>query len=111
VEEIFESASQATGSLAGVFEFDGETGYFYLYETEAPDEQKIVGSILIFRDVPDVSGMEIAIRWDRQERRVGLFINDQLWAVFDSVSGEKFGGDYRPNTAANISPDVAACFQ
>jgi hypothetical protein len=32
--EMFESASRANGDLAGVFEYDGETGYFYLYETK-----------------------------------------------------------------------------
>jgi uncharacterized protein len=33
-DEIFESASRAAGDLAAVFEYDGETGYFYLYELQ-----------------------------------------------------------------------------
>jgi len=110
MEEVFRSASQSVGSLAGVFEFDGETGYFYLYETKAPDGTKIVASIRILGSVLDLSGMEIAVRWDCQERRVGLFIEGQLWAAFDSVTGEKFGGNYRSNAAPDISPDVAGGF-
>jgi hypothetical protein len=111
MEEVFESASQSAGSLAGVFEFDGETGYFYLYETKAPDGAKIVGSIHILEGDLDLSRMTISVRWDRQEQRVGLFIDGRLWAAFDSVTGNKFGGDYRPNATPDISPDIAAGFR
>jgi hypothetical protein len=30
--ELFSSSNQREGSLAGVFEFDGETSYFYLVD-------------------------------------------------------------------------------
>ncbi len=33
-EEIFDSCVREKGDLAGVFEYDGEAGYFYLYETK-----------------------------------------------------------------------------
>lgn len=33
--EMFQSAVRSSGDLAGVFEYDGETGYFYLYQTGA----------------------------------------------------------------------------
>jgi hypothetical protein len=110
MEEMFESASRSAGDLAGVFEFDGETGYFYLYDTRAPDNTKVVNSIRMLAGLPDFSEMDVLIKWDCDERRVGLFIRDELWAAFDSISGAKFGGGYRTNSAPDIPTDVASSF-
>ncbi|WP_286203065.1 hypothetical protein [Rhizobium lusitanum] len=34
MDQLFESAVRSSGDLAGVFEFDGDVGYFYLCATE-----------------------------------------------------------------------------
>lgn len=108
--EMFESTSRTCGDMAGVFEFDGETGYFYLYDTRAADDAKILGAIRLLSGTPDFSEAEVSIKWDPEERYVGLFIRKGLWAAFDCASGEKFGGDYRPNAVPDISTDVIESF-
>ncbi len=40
--ELFESETSADGRMAGVFEFDGDTGYFYLYDTAISTGHKVV---------------------------------------------------------------------
>lgn len=37
---IFESATRSAGDLAGVFEHDDDTGYFYLYDLSRGEGQK-----------------------------------------------------------------------
>jgi hypothetical protein len=107
MEEIFESVSRSAGDLAGVFESDGETGYFYLYDTKAGENTRIVNAIRMFVGAPDFSEAEILIRWDIEEQNVGLFIRGNLWAAFDCDSGKKFGGNYRPRATPDISADLA----
>jgi hypothetical protein len=41
-KEIFVSSVRSTGDLAGVFEYDGETGYFYLYRAKGASGKKIM---------------------------------------------------------------------
>lgn len=102
--EIFDSAVRSTGDLAGVFEFDGETGYFYLYKTDGTQSQKILDSIHVISSEPDFVETDISIRWDSEERKVGLFIRDSLWAVFDPGQREKYGGNYKPNASPALPP-------
>jgi hypothetical protein len=110
-EDTFESAVRSGGDLAGVFEYDGDTGYFYLYSTpHSAAGQKVLGSIYIISGTPDFSEEDLHIRWDRNERRVGLFIRGELWAVFDSEDRSKLGGNYRPGILSQITPDTASYF-
>src|SRR5689334_20388508 len=105
--EMFENACRTTGDMAGVFEFDGETGYFYLYDLRAGEDSKVVGAIRMLSGTPEFSEADVSIKWDSEERYVGFFVRGCLCAAFDSVSGEAFGGDYRPDAAAQISPRIA----
>lgn len=107
--EIFESAVRATHDLAGVYGYDGETGYFYLYDLHAVPSQKSLASIHILSGLSDFEAKDVEIRWGTGFKRVGLFIRDQLWAVFDDA-GEKFGGDYVPGRHPQIPPQVVATF-
>lgn len=110
MNEIFESAVRSAGDLAGVFECDGETGYFYLYEVDVDSGDKIADVIWIFSGQPDFSQSDVSVRWDSSQRTVGLLIGTVLWAAFDPRSKQKFGGDYRSDGAPNIPNEVIGQF-
>lgn len=110
MEDIFESVSRTAGDLAGVFEYDGETAYFYLFDIEADENTKVVGAIRMFVGAQDFSEADILIKWDIEEQKVGLFIRGKLWTVFECDTRKQFGGDYKPNETPNISQDVAKSF-
>lgn len=93
-QELFESALRGCGDLAGVFEYDGETAYFYLYDVSNEENQKIIDSIHLFSGSTDLRASDVVIRWDDLSRRVGLFLRGVQWAVFNVDSGQKFGGNY-----------------
>ena len=53
-DEMFDSVLRSAGDFAGVFEFDGDVGYFYLYDTTQPEKHKILGAIRMFSgEAPD----------------------------------------------------------
>jgi len=110
-EDIFDSAIRTAGDLAGVFEFDGDNSYFYLYKTSGDPKQKVLGAIHIVSGIPDFKAGDIAILWDRNETAVGLFIRSKLWAVFDSVTGTKYGGNYEPQSQPTIASEISNAFK
>jgi hypothetical protein len=87
--EMFVSALRSAGDEAGVFEYDGETGYFYLYATKCK-ENEVLGAICVVIGVPDFGEIDVAIRWNAEQSKVGLFIRGRLWAAFDGVTGAKW---------------------
>lgn len=103
-KEIFDSSARSAGDLAGVFEYDGETSYFYLYETEGEEGQRVIDSIHVLSGAPDFGEDDISIRWNAKEDQVGLFIRNLLWAVFDSSSRRKYGGDYKSGAPPPLLP-------
>lgn len=95
-EKVFEAADSPSGDFAGVFEYDGETGYFYLYAFAADGaKERVVDAIHVLTGVPDFSASQVRVVWSGNDR-VGLLIRDVLWAVFDRKRGLKYGGNYRP---------------
>jgi hypothetical protein len=52
-KEILKNATRSAGDLAGVFEFDEDTSYFYLYNTSGDAGQKVLGAIHIMSGTPD----------------------------------------------------------
>ena len=110
VDEIFESVLRSAGDKAGVFEYDGDTGYFYLYDTEATKGQKVVGAINLLTAPADFGEEDILIRWDANEMMVGLFIREQLWAVFDTGTGTKYGGNYVADGQSKVPNEVVKRF-
>ena len=110
-DEIFDSLVRSTGDRAGIFEYENGTGYFYLYGTEEREGRKVLAAIQILAGPPDFTQQDIAVRWDPSEKVVGLFINDQLWAVFDLQSGAKYGGNYRSGGQPEIPIEVAEAFE
>jgi hypothetical protein len=106
--EIFESCVRSTGDLAGVFEHDGTTGYFYL--CEMGENQKILGHLRVLVDEPNFLQTDVAVTWDVEEQLVGLFIRDELWAVFDAKARVPYGGDYKAGTSAMLPREMTARF-
>jgi hypothetical protein len=91
-KEIFASSVRSTGDLAGVFEYDGETGYFYLYRTKGGGGTKIIDALHIISGPVDFARDDVSIQWDDSETKVALFVNKTMWAVFDCTLSQKFGG-------------------
>jgi hypothetical protein len=93
-KEMFRSAS--FGDFAGVFEYDGETGYLYLFDNGRAADRRIVGPFTFSR--------ELLISRSPESRCVGTTKDCELacsfvvdsWAEFDAVRGVGFGGDYKP---------------
>jgi hypothetical protein len=109
-EEIFDSCVRTTGDLAGVFEYDGETGYFYLYKTERAHGEKVLESIHVLSGQPDFTEVDISVRWDLDEQKVGLFIRDALWAVFDGTRRLKYGGGYEAGAKPSLPAEAMIGF-
>jgi hypothetical protein len=108
--EIFESSVRSTGDIAGVFEFDGNVAYFYLYNTSAADKHKIIGAIRMVAGMPDFEEDDLAICWDQTESKVGLRIRGSLWAAFDAKTSEAYGGNYRAGGKPEIPASILALF-
>jgi hypothetical protein len=108
MSEIFESAVRSIGDLAGVFEFDGVTSYFYLYRVDENEEEKILDAIKISVDAPDYTDADVEIQWFDNERLVCLKIREEIWAAFDCDSSQKFGGDYIAGTSPHLPPEILA---
>ena len=108
ISDFARIAMRSAGDLAGVFEYDGETSYFYLYRVTGGDGEKVLDSLHVFSGEPDFDDSDILIQWDQREQRVGLFIRSVLWAVFNVASGQKAGGAYRVGGSPAIPEE--ACF-
>jgi hypothetical protein len=109
-DEMFESSARSKGDLAGVFEYDGDVGYFYLYECGNDSGQKVAGAIRIFSGVADFKQTDIAVIWDGSERRVGLSICGQICAVFDADNRMKYGGNFSKGLQSDMPSEVLEGF-
>jgi len=106
-DEFLESAVRSSGDLAGVFEHDGETGYFYLYAVHG-EERKILGALHVLSGRRTFEKGDVQIRWDATESVVGLLIGRRLWAAFDSTTGAGYGGDYAAGVRPDLPPRISA---
>lgn len=108
---MFESSVRSQGDLAGVFEYEDDSGYFYLYRTTENEDHKVTGAIQILTHKPDFDESEVVVQWDTAERIVGLFISGRLWAAFDSSTGVKYGGAYRAGGNPQVPAEVLGAFK
>lgn len=104
---MFESEVRSAGDLAGVFEYDGEVAYFYLYDLASDEGRRIAASIHILSAEPDFVETDLAIRWDAAEELVGLLIRGKAWAAFHAPSRTKFGGDYTQGAESLVPTEIA----
>ena len=111
MKDIFESAVQSSGAQGGVFEFDGNTGYFYLYYLNGAEGEKVRGAVRVLTGgAHRLREGDVSIRWDRSDHVVALFIKEELCAAFDAQSGMAFGGETAEQRAA-IPQSVRLLFQ
>ncbi|CCV06100.1 conserved hypothetical protein [Mesorhizobium metallidurans STM 2683] len=98
--DIFDGAVRTEGDLAGVFEYEeadgpeNATAYFYLCEVRGETVGPIIGAIHIQSGAWSITKADLAVRWDKDEQRVGLFIFGMPSAAFDVTTGAKYGGRY-----------------
>ena len=85
-EEAFYASDSPTSSFSGVFEDDGQTGYFYAYDRAAPNDARILDACHIYnvtnivdRDRPS----EVEVIWTDDGMKAALLINDYAHAVID----------------------------
>ena len=88
MRETFESRVRADGDLAGVFENDGDTGFFYLYKVDAPEGQGIIDAVQV--EVGPPSNSDVEVFWSSDQSLVGLQLGGRLVALFDCLTGEKY---------------------
>lgn len=110
-DEMFVSAIRSIDDQAGIFEHDGDTGYFYLCETKVGKQLKVVAAIRVVIGESDFRERDITVQWDAKENKVGLFIRGQLWAAFDTTTGAKYGGNYRHDSQADIPAEIVDAFE
>lgn len=108
--KIFISKVRSAGGLAGVFEYDGETGYFYLYDQRREPGKKLLDAIQILSTPADFEEREVEVLWNSNETCVGLVIRDQVWAAFDTRTQAKYGGDYRRNAVLPVPEEIVKAF-
>lgn len=104
--EILVSSVRTDGDLAGVFEYDGDTGYFYLYAV-GPARNRVMGAIQLLTGNPDFGAEDVRVCWSADEKRVGLLIHNAVWALFDTTNGAQLGGPYCPGAVSPFpGPDT-----
>ena len=106
---LYVTASRRRGDLAGVFEYDGETGYFYLDQLDDGRGGKVLDALPVVTGPPDFEGEDVDVRWDDAEHHVGLFIRGTLWAALASTRAAH-GGSYRPGSQPRLPEHVARAF-
>lgn len=102
--DIFITSTRTKGDYSGVFEYDGETSYFYLYSLGNPDGKKIIGAIGLPYEITMDSEPDLSVRWNKQETKVGVFLRDNLLGLFNLGLNSEGSGDFKGITLPNI-PD------
>ena len=105
MNDLFISETSPSTNLAGVFEYDGSVGYFYLFRIADDATSKILDAIRVVNGTPDFDENEVSIRWSSDGARVALFIREIPWALFDSSQRKKFGADYVTGGASPIAAE------
>lgn len=109
-DDLFDSSVRPQGDFAGVFEYDGETGFFYLCRAGSSGN-KVLKAVRVVVGPPGFTQGEVTVKWGSDLNTVGLLIRGQLWAAFDVAMGETYGGDYQPGAAPMILREVRAKFE
>jgi hypothetical protein len=110
MREIFESALRSSGDIAGVFEFDGQTSYFYLYRIDASAGNKVIDAIRISEGGQSSAPIDVSVRWSGDENIVGLQIGDQIWAYFDCLGAKQSGSMYLRGGQTQVPLDIRMKF-
>ena len=106
MEEIFDSSVRSNNDFAGVFEFDGDVGYFYLYKIDPENGNKVINSIRVCVGEIDFNENLVDIVWNKDEKKVGLKIKDCMCAMFELENGKKYGGNYSQSRKEYIPSEL-----
>jgi hypothetical protein len=83
-DRTFYTSDSLSSSFSGVFEDDGDTGYFYAYDRTAPEDDRILDACHIY-DVARIADRDrrsvVAVVWTNDETRAPW--DDALLADFD----------------------------
>ncbi len=107
--DVFKSLVRDKGDLGGVFEYDGDTGYFYLYNLSASANSKIRGGICIFPGPTFVDESKISIKWNKRQNIVSLVIDGLIWAAFEE-NGTPHGGRYTEGRTSSVGQKIIEQF-
>jgi hypothetical protein len=110
VTELFESSVRATGDLAGVFEYEDNVGYFYLYALTGTAGEKVIDAIHVLTGDHWLEANNIVVRWDARAEKVGLFIKGVLCAAFDASLQRKYGGCLGADAPPSLPDEVVRAF-
>ena len=91
------ASDSPTSSFSGIFEDDGDTGYFYAYD-RSPGAG-ILDAVHIYSaaNVADRDrDSDVLLLWSSDGLKVGLLINDHLHAVIDFESRLAYGRSNSP---------------
>ncbi len=105
---MFVRAGDSSGDHEGVFEYVDGTGYRYLH-IDGPGGWRVVGAIHILSGPPGFAEADVDVRWSVDERIVGLFICNRLWAAFRGR--EPFGGKYVSGGKPEIPGSILTAFE
>ncbi len=104
--EVFADAMRSAGDLAGVFEYDGQVGYFYLYAAGA--KRRVLRALHVLSVPCSLGSKRVEVRWGEGETVVGLFIAGQVWAVFDVDAGVEYTGNFQAGVGPALPSRVGA---
>jgi len=76
-------------TLVAIFEDDGETGYLYLYDPNAPESEKIRASLHVYNSA-NIQENNVKVMWSNDEMKVGVSIEGKIWGIFDLRTGAKY---------------------
>jgi len=108
-QEIFQSSVPTDAGIAGVFEYDGEVAYFYLYDLRRAKGKQVAASLRVFSGNIKLAESDFEIKWNKGRSYLGLFIQGVLWAAYD-LRGNSVGGNFVPGSSPNISAFITQSF-
>jgi hypothetical protein len=85
-EKTMYASDSSSSSFSGVFEDDGQTGYFYAYDRAAPEDARILDACHIYDAASVVDRdrrSELKVVWTDDGQKAALLINDFAHAVID----------------------------
>jgi hypothetical protein len=105
---MFQSAIRSTDDFAGVFEFDGDTGYFYLCRVAPSGEPHILEAIPVSFGEPDYTQDDVVVRWSGDELVVSVMIGGEVRAAFDCDTRANFGGIDKTGAQRPLTAELLA---
>ena len=62
--DIFMASTRSTGDLSGIYEYDEDVGYFYLYQIDDSSTNTILAAVRVVSGPQEFVEDDIDIRWN-----------------------------------------------